>query len=214
VTENTEQKNMARIDDYIQAKNLAIERLRKHSFQNLVGQSGFKAAADSVFEVPMLDRIYTVGYPSFEFQDISGKKAEIPIQEQVLILHYLDGVGTAQPSGNWVTYREIPEASFYFPVFIKRAVNPLKNVFGQNLTGFSTAARKLNAAEISHGDSAFEFHIFPKVPIQIILWEGDEEFPAEANMLFDESIARILSPEDIAWLSGMLAYRLIAIAGA
>jgi len=60
-------------------------------------------------------------------------------------------------------------------------------------------------------DVGFEFKVFPKVPLQLILWEGDDEFPPEASILFDETIGEILSPEDVAWLSGMLVYRLIAL---
>jgi len=51
----------------------------------------------------------------------------------------------------------------------------------------------------------------PNVPVRLILWAGDDEFPAAANILFDQNIGGILSPEDIAWLSGMLVYRLIAL---
>jgi hypothetical protein len=54
--------------------------------------------------------------------------------------------------------------------------------------------------------------MLPAVPLQLILWEGDDEFPAEANILFDKTIGRILSPEDIAWLAGMVVYRLMALA--
>jgi hypothetical protein len=43
------------------------------------------------------------------------------------------------------------------------------------------------------------------------LWEGNAEFPSEANILFDETIGDILSPEDVAWLAGMLVYRLTAL---
>ncbi len=60
-------------------------------------------------------------------------------------------------------------------------------------------------------DVGFEFKVFPKVTLQLILWEGDDEFSTEANILFDETIGEILSPEDVAWLSGMLVYRLIAL---
>jgi hypothetical protein len=48
--------------------------------------------------------------------------------------------------------------------------------------------------------------------LQIILWEGDEEFSPEANILFYDTIGDILSPEDFAWLAGMLVYRLMALA--
>ncbi len=58
-----------------------------------------------------------------------------------------------------------------------------------------------------------DFYIifFPFVPVKYILWEGDEEFPPSGNILFDASISNILSPEDVAWLSGMTVYKLIGI---
>ena len=44
----------------------------------------------------------------------------------------------------------------------------------------------------------------------LILWKGDDEFPPEGSILFDRGINKILSAEDIAWLSGMVVYPLIA----
>lgn len=203
---------MARVDDYIQAKHLAIERLQKESFQNLVQQTGFEAIDDHTFKIPLLDRIYEVTYPEFDFKVDSDASMETPIQEHVVLLHYMQGPKSETLDGTWVTYREIPEASFYYSVFVKRAIDPLKHVFGQNVTGFEAAALQLSGRNIEHGDTAFEFRILPKVPIQTILWQGDDEFPPEASILFDRSISTIFSPEDIAWLSGMLVYRLIALA--
>ena len=202
---------MARVDDYIHAKTIAIEQLQNTSFADLVRRSGFETKDDHTLRVPFLDRVYRIEYPAFGFIDESGDINEIPLQEQVLILHYLVDSGVDPPAGNPITYREIPGASFYFSVFVKRAVDPLKKVFGQNLSGFPEAARRLGGKAIAHGDVAFEFSVLPKVPVQIILWEGDDEFPPEANILFDETISGILSPEDVAWLSGLLVYRLISI---
>ena len=64
---------------------------------------------------------------------------------------------------------------------------------------------------VEAGDAAFEFTVFPHVPTQLILHAGDEEFPPEANILFDDSIGTILSPEDVAWMAGMVVYRLMAL---
>jgi len=129
----------------------------------------------------------------------------------VLILHYMMAETDVRPSDRWVAYREIPGASFYFGPFTKRAIDPLKKVFGNNLSGFSAASAKLAGKPLSDGDAGFEFQIFPKVPIRLILWEGDEEFAPEGNILFDESIGRILPVEDVAWLAGMVVYRLAAL---
>ncbi|GBC63589.1 DUF3786 domain-containing protein [Desulfonema ishimotonii] len=137
----------------------------------------------------------------------------MPIQEQVLILHYMMGGTSPVPAspGNWIAYREIPGASFYFGPFVKRAVNPLKKVFGRNVSGLVRAAEMLAGKAIEAGDAGFEFHLLPHAPMRLILWEGDEEFEPEANILFSESIADFFSPEDVAWYAGMLVYRLIAL---
>jgi hypothetical protein len=202
---------MARVDDYIHAKTIAIEKLQKTEFADIIRRSGYDAIEGNIFRVPFLDRVYRIEYPDFAFSDESGDGKEIPLQEQVLILHYLIGADSDPVDDNWITYREIPGASFYFSVFVKRAVDPLKSVFGQDPDGFSRAAHGLGGKTIEHGDAAFEFAILPKVSVQIILWEGDDEFPPEANILFDETVSDILTPEDIAWLSGLLVYRLISI---
>ena len=202
---------MARVDDYIEAQKLAVETLKQQPLTDIIRRSGFESGEDGSIRIPFLDRIYRVDYPQFELSDVDNETAEVSIQEQVLILHYLMGVTPSPLDGNWVPYREIPGASLYHSVFVKRVADPLKKVFGQNISGFSRTASILDGKPVDFGDAAFEFFIFPRVPIQLILHEGDEEFPPEANVLFDKSISRYLSPEDIAWLAGMLVYRLIAL---
>jgi hypothetical protein len=202
---------MARIDDYKNAKNIAVETLSTNSFNDIVKRSGFSILEDSILSVPFLNREFTLSFPDFIFKDISDTEKEIPIQEQVLILHYLMAEGTDTPTGNWVSYREIPGASFYFSAFTNRAIDPLKKVFGDNISDLTKASQSLNGCPVDIGDAGFEFHMFPRVPLRMILWQGDDEFPSEANILFDEIIGKILSPEDIAWMAGMLVYRLISI---
>ena len=206
---------MPRIDDYINAKKLAVEKLVKDTFSDLVAKSGFERVETGVktdtFRLPFLNRVYLTGFPDFNFTDEADPGKEVPIQEQVVILHYLTGVSQAQLSGNRIAYREIPGASFYYSAFVKRAIDPLKKVFGSDIEKFKKAAAYLNGTATEPGDAGFEFAVLPKAPLQLILWEQDDEFPAEANILFDELTGKILSPEDAAWLAGMLVYRLIAL---
>ena len=203
---------MPRIDDYINARNLAAEKLSQEPFEAILTRSGFESSGRDVFRISFLDRVYQVNFPQFDFEDVVEPDKEIPLQEQVLILHYLSAAEIPTASGHWISYREIPGATFYFGAFIKRAVDPLKKVFGQNLTGFTKAAGQLHAKKIDNGDAAFEFKVLPAVPLQLIIWSGDEEFPPEANILFDNTVGKILSPEDVAWLAGMVVYRLMALA--
>ena len=202
---------MPRIDDYKAAKEIAAQKVSNRPLSEILEATGFEVSADGQIRIPFLDRTFLVDFPGLTFKDQQDPSSEVPVQEQVLILHYMVPESIPAPSGKWIAYREIPGAAFYFSAFVKRAIEPLKKVFGQNPAGLVKAANVLDGKKISPGDAAFEFAILPKVPLQVILWAGDEEFPAEANILFDQTIGDILSPEDAAWLAGMLVYRLISI---
>lgn len=202
---------MARIDDYINAKKIAVEALSVKSFNDVAGKSGFESDKVNIIKAPFLDRMYNISFPDFEFKDDLDEQQDVPIQEQVIILHYLMSKETSELKGKKVAYREIKGASFYNSAFVKRAVEPLKKVFGSNIKGFEKVSKQLNGRPSQPGDAGFEFYLFPNVPVQLVLWAGDDEFPSEANFLFDETIENILSPEDIAWLSGMLVYRMIKL---
>ena len=203
---------MARIDDYEQARKIAIDSLANTDFIQLQQRAGFtKNSNDTAMFVPFLDRVFIIEFPSFEFTDYESESKEVPIQEQVLILHYLKAEAFPSPTGRWVSYREIPGATFYYSAFLSRAVDPLKKVFGYNIEGLKKAAEKLQGRQSDTGDAAYEFNPFPKIPLMMTIWKGDDDFPPEANMVFDETIGRILSPEDIAWMAGMLVYRLMAL---
>jgi len=199
---------MARTDDYENAKKLAVENLSTINFETIAAYSGFDPLVDDKFRVPFLNRVYQIEYPEFNF--VSEDSHEIPIQEQVLLLHYMSGRPMSE-FNDWVAYREIPGASFYYSAFVKRAIDPLKKVFGHQLKILKHTSKKLDARTIEYGDLGLEFPILPNISVRIIMWKGDDEFPSEANILFPNNINEMLSPEDIAWLAGMLVYRLITL---
>ena len=201
---------MARIDDYQQARDLAAKDLSGQSLDEIAQRSGLSNPTPSNMQLPFLGKIYHIDYPAFSFRDLHDAQAAVPLQEQVLILHYLQG---CQPrlANQWVAYREIPGAGFYFGAFAKRALVPLKQVFGANIQGFAAASGQLGGQGLDTGDAAFQFSPLPYAPVQLIVWQGDDEFPAEANILFDATVGNYLSPEDAAWLASLVVYRLISL---
>lgn len=202
---------MARVDDFQQARDLAARELTRQSLEEIAGRSGFSKQIDAILEVPFLGRTYHIDYPDFTFRDQGDPRAQVPLQEQVLILHYLQGCMPGLKN-HWIAYREIPGAGFYFGAFAKRALEPLKKVFGGDVQGLSAAAAQLGGESMDTGDAAYQFVPLPYAPVQLIVWQGDDEFPAEANILFDASVGDYLSPEDAAWLASLVVYRLIGLA--
>ena len=46
-------------------------------------------------------------------------------------------------------------------------------------------------------DAAYSFRMTPRIPVAVLYWIGDEDFPAESKILYDKTIAEHLAPDII-----------------
>jgi hypothetical protein len=65
-----------------------------------------------------------------------------------------------------------------------------------------------DAAKLEYRDYSVKFYALPLVPIYVILWSSNLEFPASASVLFDSSVSNYLSTEQIAAMGELSAFRL------
>jgi hypothetical protein len=126
----------------------------------------------------------------------------------VLILHYLVGVGENPLTGEWISFREFEGGDAYFGSFSDRTLAPLKNAFGDRPDLLPRAAGPLRAEPLDIGDIGLRIPVFPKVPLAVVLWRGDSEFPPEVNVLFDRTANSILRTEDLAICGALTASKL------
>lgn len=207
---------MPRIDDYRQACRLARDALAEKDPDPVARFAGADVQRDSEGRATLclryLNQVVDIPWPGFECS-FRGSSEEVPVQQQVLILHYLLGAwssGGAPVTGEWIAFQEIPDGRFYLDAFQKRAKNPLVQAFGNALERLLDLGTLIFEATVfEQGDVSVLVKAFPLVPIVLILWKGDEEFPPEGNLLFDRNISKILSAEDVAWLAGMVVYPLV-----
>jgi len=207
---------MARIDDYRKAAQLGRDALEGKNPRGIANRSGasFQGEGENrgTLLLPFLNRTLALSWPELEIR-FKDTGEEVPLQQQVLILHYLNGAQGAEVEGEWVAYQEVPDGKFYLDAFLRRAKIPLVNAFGKQPEKLLSVAGKVYGAKpFDHGDCSVVVQAFPRVPVALILWEGDDEFPPEGNLLFDRSISKILSAEDIAWLAGMIIYPIMGMA--
>jgi hypothetical protein len=206
---------MPRIDDYIQARELGIKALAEKDPGSIANYAGALIREDGKGEryltIHFIGREILITWPDMEFS-YKDTTDDIPIQQQVLMLHYLQGSldsNSARLTGEWISFQDIPDGRFYMDAFIRRAKEPLIKAFGHKAKQMTEiASETLHAIPSDYGDYSVIVKAFPLVPMMLVLWEGDEEFPPEGNILFDKNISEILSAEDIAWLAGMVVYPL------
>ena len=89
--------------------------------------------------------------------------------------------------------------------------DPLVREFGADVGSFERAATRVGGIRESSADGKYVwlFRALPKVPIRIVLYEEDEEFPAEAQILFERTAKRFMEFECLAFLAGCLASALV-----
>ena len=58
------------------------------------------------------------------------------------------------------------------------------------------------------GDASVRIDAFPKLPVTVVFWEGDQEIPGSANILFDETAPRLLAMEDLSVVGNLVSFRL------
>ena len=202
---------MARIDDYKESFRLASLELKKRDAATLAKAAGAEFCPEEGLVVAFLGNRYVVQiHPETDIRKKNSSE-EVPLPDKILIAHYLLGASGKKRNGKVITFRQIPDGHFYFEAFQKRARDPFVNFYGNNGRLFVECATKMGASRVENGDFAMEFAVFPNICVQLVLWKGDEEFPPDATILFDESIHRNLTAEDIAVMSGCLVYRLIGL---
>ena len=75
--------------------------------------------------------------------------------------------------------------------------------YGTDKEGFFKKGAALGGERCDYADACVKLMPAPGLPIYILLWLEDEEFPARAGILFDSS-AGIILPLDITWCAAML----------
>jgi len=203
---------MPRIDDYRKALELAKADLLRKNPKRIAEGSGAELRTDSkgqeILTIRFLNRKVAIRWGEFDFS-FEDPEGEVPIQQQILLLHYMGMAETAGIAHEWISYQEVPDGRFYLDAFVRRAKNPLIQTFGNEPELLvKLATETYGARPLDHGDFSVVIQALPLVPVALILWKGDEEFPPDGNILFDRSISKIFSAEDIAWLAGMIIYPL------
>jgi len=175
-------------------------------------QAGCGLSPDGV-SLPFFGRPHLVTHPG---GDVSAGGAPAHVAVSILLLHYLLRSDGAPPAGEWLAFRELPDGMFYAPSFVERAEAPLAQAFGASpavgseggLEAFRRAAAAAGGLPLDLADAAFAFQALPRLALAVLMWAGDDEFPAQASVLFDAAAGHYLLAEDLAGLGGLLARRL------
>ncbi|MDR2480930.1 MAG: DUF3786 domain-containing protein [Spirochaetaceae bacterium] len=163
-------------------------------------------AENKLFYLRFMGSDYTISYPQFEI-----KNDNTSIIEKLLFLRYLCNGKWIPYNGTSLSYREIPWGEVYYRNFEGRCIMRFARMFGSKpdlFTQVMECKKELKAECISKNHPAYRFEFISNLYMSFLIWPGDDEFPAAAQIIFDDNVSAAFSAEDIAALGEAVIIRI------
>jgi hypothetical protein len=134
----------------------------------------------------------------------------LPPHLQALLMYYFLTCDGTRPTGQWLSFSQLPDGRFYDQAFQGYTGSLLSRTFGEDLEAFCAAAESFSGSrEFRLGTAAYRFQALPYVPLLAVFWLGDEDFPSSCQILFDSAVSHHLPTDACAILGSHLTKQLI-----
>ena len=119
------------------------------------------------------------------------------------LLWYLASVRNITLSGKLVKPAEVKGGQIFVTGTHVLPLDSIAEMYNSSPDRFLNRGHLLGGEVLEHGDASICVYPFPLLPVTIILWRGDEEFPPRVDLFFDESCDHYL-PTDVLWSTAMV----------
>jgi len=128
----------------------------------------------------------------------------------LLFLLLVDTSGLGPP----VSPMELTGATTFFQSRGPHAIPsaPLEERFGRDLAGFLESGSRLGGEPRDLGDGAFALSVYPGLSVEVILWEADDEFPAQVSFTVPSGLDRFWQLDAVLGLMGLVVKELLRVA--
>ena len=187
------------------------ERLSQADPHDVCRRSGAQFDDDTgSYVVSFLHERYRVGPWTKNVALLPGSvlSAGPSIDLQVILITYLLNAHAIPLANRLVAGNSLKGGKTFFQGAHRFPVEPLVKRYGINPTGFLDKGLSLGGQPERYGDAGLRFPALPRVPVIMVLWQGDEEYPARLSVLFDASIAQHLPLDAIYALVTVICRRM------
>lgn len=149
------------------------------------------------FTVKLVNATYRITWPEYSITaDRADAFALQALPGQTFLLRWLLEGKRMPAKGQFKTFREMPWGELYIQPFTGRCLTRAAFTFGTKVQKFAAAMEKLGARKLPHGDAGYELELLPGYAMQLIVWEGDDEFPPNSQILYSDNFEESFSAED------------------
>ena len=151
-------------------------------------------------EVPFFGTTYLVSREGVRRSD--GKR--FPDATGSALIHYILKGSRSRPNGQFVTLAELAGPLFKHGGYSRSALeHPIIKRFQGRVPELLAAVASVGGrqgGEAGLGAVSLIFELLPHVPLQLIFYDRDDEFPARATLLYDVNVTQMIDFEVLAVL--------------
>ena len=180
--------------------------------EEVSSRTGAVVQEDS-YRMPFMNRELTVDLKERKIFLTGAEDADPGFRVCLTALLYLLRVDTGA-LGPPVSPLELSGGTMFFQKTGPHSLpnHPVEEKFGQDLAGFLAAGRSLGGEVVAAGDGALAFRVFPGLVIEVILWQADEEFPAQVSFAVSAGLDRFWHLDAVLGLIVVVVRELLAAA--
>ena len=120
------------------------------------------------------------------------------------VLWYLIQAKDINLSGNLINPRAVNGGLIFTQGTHELPLNRLVEKYSNDIKQFVKRGVSLGGEQMNYGDASIRLFPFPRIPVVLIIWKHNKEFPARADILLDSTCPRHL-PTDILWSTTMMS---------
>jgi len=168
--------------------------------------------ATSSYLLDFLQESYRIEPSSRVIEPVAGP---IPaggpsIDLQVILLTYLMSAREIPLADRLVAVGSLKGGKCFFQGPHSFPLDPLIEQYGHDIEAFLDRGLSLGAIQEDYGDVSVRFAALPRVPVVMVLWGADEEFPPRLSVVFDASVDQHLPLDAIYGLVTEICRRMTA----
>jgi len=139
------------------------------------------------YVITLLNTEYVVNLTAQQIFSAQPSSQPAEFLEQLCLLAYLINARELPLADKLVSAESLPGGAFFFRGPHTLPTWKLEETFGSKPDLLYEASAHLNAKQCDFGNASVELFVLPRVPLTFVIWVADEEFPARASILFDET---------------------------
>lgn len=185
-----------------------VERLKTADIAVLACRLDLLTTTFGEAEVPFLGARYLISNKGVHRSDGQG----LTMVTASALIHYLLRGSTSRPAGTFVSLSELAGPWLKDGSFSKSALEgPITKRFRRRIPELMAKASSIGGRQggvSGMGSISLIFDLLPNLPLQLIFYDQDNEFPARATLLIDANANRLIDFEALAFLLSIFVHYL------